>query len=155
MKKLTILFVAVALLGLTGGLMAANNHIVNITVNAINQISVTGTVDLVIGTATAGSEPEVDTDNSAILAWTTNGSGKTIGVSANTDPALDGVTLSVTKDAWSSGSGNPAFNTVVLTNVSQTLVPTAQKMTYNGTLLYTADVPASVEDGTPLQFTVT
>jgi hypothetical protein len=144
MKKLTILLVAAALLGLTGGLAAADNssHTVNVTVSAINQIVVSGTVGLTISTATAGSEPDNAVDNSATLAWTTNGSGKTIAVKCDVAfPA--GVTLSVTQNAKTGGSGTPSFGTVSLTASDQTLVATADKMTYTGTLRYTATATAA------------
>jgi hypothetical protein len=147
MKKLTIILVAVALLGLTGGLMAANNHTVNVNVNAINQIAVSGAVTLTISTATAGSEPDNAVDNTATLAWTTNGSGKTIAANCGTNmPA--GVTLSVTENAKSGGSGSPTFGTVTLTGTNQTLVATADKMTYTGTLRYTATATAAAGEQT-------
>jgi hypothetical protein len=132
----------VALLGLTGGLVAANNHTVNVNVSAINQIAVSGTITLTISTATAGSEPDNATDGTATLAWTTNGSGKTIAVNCGTDLPT-GVTLSVTGNGKTGGTGSPTFGTVSLTGTNATLVANADKMTYTGTLLYTATATAA------------
>ena len=120
MKKLTILLVAVALLGLTVGLMAAD-HQVNVVVSGFNVIAVNGsTVTLtIVAPTSAGDASAPVTDNTTYLQYSSiraSSNGKVTGaISAGTMPA--GVSLAVT--AATPGSGGAG--TKGSTNNKQTL----------------------------------
>ena len=77
------LFVATALV-----LLAADsvNHTVNVTIAAVNEIAVSGTVTLSVSGATAGSDLGSDTDSASTLSWTTNGTSKKITVATQAAP---------------------------------------------------------------------
>ncbi len=72
---------------LSGYAVASNtdNHTVTVTVSAINELAIAGgSVTLTIHTATAGSDPDAQVDNTtASLAWTTNESSKKITIATN------------------------------------------------------------------------
>jgi hypothetical protein len=72
---------------LSGYAVASNtdNHTVTVTVSAINELAIAGgNVTLTIHTATAGSNPDPEVDNTtADLAWTTNESSKKITIVTN------------------------------------------------------------------------
>jgi hypothetical protein len=124
MKKLCILFIAVALLGLTGGLAAAD-HLVNIVVSGFNVIAVNGSaVTLTIVAPTnAGEASAPVTDATTYLQFSSiraSSNGKITGaISAGTMPA--GVALAVT--AATPGSGGAG--TKGTTNNKQTLSGTS------------------------------
>jgi hypothetical protein len=149
MKKLTILFVAVALLGLTGGLMA-QAHVVTIQVQAIGQVAVDQDVTLTINTAVAGSEPTSDTDGTSALSWTVNGNtNRKITVKESGLPA--DVTLNVeagTINKWGTGDPTGVVGGVDLTGTDQDFMTTVGKSRGNTDLNYTATatVDADVDD---------
>ena len=61
-----------------------DSHQVTVQVDPINEIGVTGTVTLLINSASAGSDPDEVFDNtSSDLNWTTNQASKKITVSTN------------------------------------------------------------------------
>ena len=96
MKKLTLLLTAVLCLGLAGIAMAAgnDNHSITVTVSAINEIDASGTLELTINSATAGSDPDPVTDDTTCdLTWPTNEASKKITV--ETDQANPTFTLEV------------------------------------------------------------
>ena len=89
MKKLILgiagLFLLLALANLVMGANTANQT-VTYEVSAINEISVSGDPNnLVVNTATAGSQPTADTDATTTWAITTNESTKKMTGSINTD----------------------------------------------------------------------
>jgi hypothetical protein len=144
MKKLSILFIAVALLGLTGALMAQanDNHTVTVVVSAISAINVDNDLTLTINAATAGSEPDaVSNSTTCNLFWTQNGAtSRKIQVKAGA--ALPtGVTLSVlAQGIVKVGSGAPtAAGTVNLTASDQDFLTTVHKSAGTCDLNYTAD----------------
>jgi hypothetical protein len=88
---------------------------VTFAVNAINQISATGSPSLTVTTATAGSQPTDATDASSSWAVTTNQTGAKISASIPTAmPA--GLTLSVNllAPAGASSAGLTALGTVAV-----------------------------------------
>jgi len=106
MKKiLLILAVFGLILGFSGLAIAANSDTQTVTfsVAAINEISITGAPTLVVDSATAGSEPNDDTDATTTYAITTNETVKKItGVIEENMPA--NVTLKIALVAPSGGS---------------------------------------------------
>lgn len=142
MKKLTtILAVAALSLGLLGTAAAvstSDSH--NVTVQCI-QIDVIahsgGDITLSIDTATAGSQPDVDTDATCSLSWTTNAplaSARKITAALATDYSA-GITLKVTAASSggnSSSAGQQTLSAVavdVVTGVYQEYLST-QTLTY-------------------------
>jgi hypothetical protein len=107
MKKLTILFVAAALLGLAGGLMAADTHTVNVVVSGFNVIAVNGAAITltIVAPTNAGDASAPVTDATTYLQYSSirlSGNGKVTGaITAGTMPA--GTALAVT--AATPGSG--------------------------------------------------
>jgi hypothetical protein len=86
--------------------MAANTaqQTVTFQVDAINEVSVSGNpADLVVNTATAGSEPNDDTDNTTTWAVTTNESNKKMTGSIDSNMPAN-VTLQVNLTAPTGGT---------------------------------------------------
>ena len=150
MKKLSILFVAVALLGFAGASMAQAQHNLVVTVSNKSEIALSssGDVSLVLATATAGTNAITGTAAGPDLLWTANGSGKSITVTA--DQELSGVSLFVSGGAFvpDGGSADPGSigSNVALTTGGNTFVTGANKcagytsLTYNGSATVEADV---------------
>jgi hypothetical protein len=109
MQRLAIgLVVAGLLFGSIGLVLAANTAQQTVTyeVTAINEVSVSGNPgNLVVNTATAGSEPTDATDNSTTWALTTNGATKKVTGSINTDMPAN-TTLKVNLAAPTGGSSS-------------------------------------------------
>jgi hypothetical protein len=109
MRRLAIgLVVAGLLFGSIGLVLAANTAQQTVTyeVTAINEVSVSGNPgNLVVNTATAGSEPTDATDNSTTWALTTNGATKKVTGSINTDMPAN-TTLKVNLAAPTGGSSS-------------------------------------------------
>ena len=105
MKKLSVFFIAACLVfGLTGASFA-QSHTVNVSLLAINVITVTGgDVDLQISTATPNQDPEAATDNSTCdVLWATNVSSRSIYVQSDADPVDFVVTVEAQGIVASSG----------------------------------------------------
>lgn len=101
---------------------------VTFAVNAINQISATGSPSLTVTTATAGSQPTVATDASSSWAVTTNQTGAKISASiASAMPT--GLTLSVDLAA---PSGATSAGLVQLGTVAADLVTSITKVAQSG-----------------------
>ncbi|MEW5768088.1 MAG: hypothetical protein AB1797_10790 [bacterium] len=89
MKKLTEVFLLVAVLGLglARSAMADNidAHMVTVTVNPINEVAISGgDLTLTINTATAGNNPDPVTNSTTCdLDWTTNEATKKITVATD------------------------------------------------------------------------
>jgi len=88
---------------------------VTFAVNAINQISATGSPSLTVTTATAGSQPTDATDGSSTWAVTTNQSNAKISASIPS-PMPAGLTLSVNlvAPAAAASAGLTALGTVAV-----------------------------------------
>jgi hypothetical protein len=148
MKKL-LGFAAMAVLVLccTGVVFATNtdNHTVTVTVDAINEIAVTGgDITLTINTATAGSDPDAQTDNTCGLLWTTNEPGKKI--TAASDEAAPNFTLKVLAQAVTGGTASAE---ATLSNTTARDVVEGVATTTGGcTLRYTASATAAQGTGT-------
>ena len=147
MKKLMVVLLALSLcLGLVGTAMAASSgsHSVAITIETINEITVTGTPTLVIS-----STGEV-TDSSCTLDWSTNATaskGAKISAQLGTDYTT-GITLeaAVVPGAGSSGA---SIGTLTLSfGSSQDLVTglTCEDVT-GSAITYTATATMAVEPG--------
>jgi hypothetical protein len=112
---------------------------VTFAVNAINQISATGSPSLTVTTATAGSEPTNATDGSSTWAVTTNQTGAKI--SANIPTAMPaGLTLSVNlvAPAGATSVGSTALGTVAVDLVTSITKVAQSGMTATYTLSATA-----------------
>jgi len=146
MKKLTIALLALALcFGLSGVAMAANtdNHTVTVTVNAINEIDVSGTLGLTIDSATAGSEPNGAVDNTACdLLWTTNQNSKKITVATNL--ASPNFTLKVVAQ---NVSGGTAASEVALGTTAADFVTGIAETVGSSDIQYTASATAAQGTG--------
>jgi hypothetical protein len=150
LKKLRVgLGVLVALLGLTALTMAANTAQQTVTyeVTAINEISVSGDPgNLVVNTATAGSEPTADTDATTTWAVTTNESSKKMTGSINTAMPAN-VTLEVNLTAPTGGSSE---GDVTLSDSDADLVTAISTVAESGlTITYT--LSATIAAGTVAQ----
>lgn len=110
MKKFALtLFVATFVIGLSSLSMAADNDAitVNYEVSAINELAIDqASVDLVVNAATAGSEPDADTDSTITYDITTNGSSKKITAAIDTAmPSNVSLKLDVTAPTGGTGAG--------------------------------------------------
>jgi hypothetical protein len=101
---------------------------VTFAVNAINQISATGSPSLTVTTATAGSQPTAATDASSTWAVTTNQTGAKISASIATAMPT-GLTLSVNLAA---PSGATSAGLTALGTVAVDLVTTITKVAQLG-----------------------
>jgi hypothetical protein len=128
-KKMALVFVlvmALAAFGFSASAQAAESATQTVTfqVDAINEISVTGTPSLIISTATAGSEPDFATDDTTTYAITTNESGKKI-TAAIDENMPQYVTLEVMLDApiaEEGETGGTSADYKVLSTTSQDVV---------------------------------
>jgi hypothetical protein len=116
MRKALVLLTAVGLTsGLCSLLMAGNTAQQTVTyqVDAINEISVSGNPGvLAVNTATAGSQPNDDTDNSTSWAVTTNGTNKKMTGETNTDmPASVTLKVNLTAPTGGSSQGDVTLST--------------------------------------------
>lgn len=120
------------------------SHTVTVDVQAINEVVVSGgNVTLTINTATAGSEPDAQTDTSTSLAWTSNSTGKKI--TAETDVAAPAFTLTVEATAVSGGT---SAGPITLSTTAQSFVTGVATTTGGATLSYGASATASDGTGT-------
>jgi hypothetical protein len=149
--------VLVAIIGLAGLAMAADNtsHTVTVTVNPINEINVTGgNITLTINAASAGSDPTAVTNNACHLEWTTNQANKKITV------ASDQTTPSFLLKVLATGAtgGTPATEATLSNTDAKDLLTGVATTTGNTTLRFTATATAAQGTGTvthTLTYTVT
>lgn len=146
MRRITVVLLSgVVLLALTGPTALAgntDNHTVTVTVNAINEVGITGgNITLTISTATPGQEPDDAVDSTCTLAWTTNEATKKI--TAATDLAAPTFTLKVLATGVTGGT---AALEVTLSTTAADLVTGISTTTGGCTLQYTAS--ATVGQGT-------
>lgn len=156
MKKLIMgLAVLVALFGLTALTMAANTAQQTVTyeVTAINEISVSADPgNLVVNTATAGSQPTADTDATTTWAVTTNESTKKMTGSIDTNMPAN-VTLEVNLAAPTGGSSQ---GDVTLSTTDGDLVTAISTVAESGlTITYTLSATIAAGVVAQAQKTVT
>jgi hypothetical protein len=146
MKPVTkLLLCAVLVFTFVGLSRAADNasHQVTVTVNAINELSITGgDITLTISTATAGSNPNNATNTTCTSAWTSNETTKKITVVTN--QASFDHTLRVQA---TSVSGGTSAGTVTLSNTAQDFVTGVSETLGGCTLSYTASATAAQGTG--------
>jgi hypothetical protein len=131
------------------------NHTVTVTVSAINELAITGgNVTLTIHTATAGSEPDDEVDNTtADLDWTTNESSKKITIVTNL--ASQNFTL---KALAQSVTGGTAASEVTVTDTATNFVTGIATTTGGCDIRYTAQATAAQGTGSDVHtitFTLT
>lgn len=108
-QKVWVLFLAMALVVFGFGAMAqagdTATQIVTFDVQAINEITVSGPVSLTISTATAGDQPDSDTDDTTTYNITTNEKGKKITAKIDSNMPT-GTTLKVNLTAPTAGGSS-------------------------------------------------
>lgn len=160
MRRLAIgLAVAGLLFGLIGLALAANTAQQTVTyeVTAINEVSVSGDPgNLVVSTATAGSEPTDATDNSTTWALTTNGATKKMTGSIDTNmPANTTLEVNLTAPTGGSSSGDVTLSTTaadLVTSVS-TVAESGLSITYTLSATIAAGVVAQATKTVTLTLT--
>ena len=147
MKKLVLSVVGLGLVfGLSSLAMAGNTAQQTVTyeVSAINEISVSGNPgNLVVNSATAGSEPNEDTDNTTTWAITTNQTSRKMTGSINSNMPAN-VTLEINLIA---PTGGVSEGDVSLSSTDADLVTSIETVAESGlTITYTlsATVAAGV-----------
>ncbi len=121
-----------------GGLSVAfaatsDNHTVTVTVNAINEIAITGgSVTLTINSATAGVDPNNDVDATTGLLWTSNQTGKKATIQS--DLAGPNFTL---KAVATGVTGGTAASEVTVSTTAQDFITGIATTTGSGTIQYT------------------
>ncbi|NNE70001.1 MAG: hypothetical protein HKN29_06510 [Rhodothermales bacterium] len=116
------------------------NQSVTVSVDTINELSVSGNVTLTISTATAGSAPDEDTDAASTYAVTVNGTGKKITGSLDADYTT-GITLELLLAAPTGGTAVEK----TLSTAAQDLVTGFGKVAESGlTVTYTASAAVTV-----------
>ncbi len=141
----TLLVVAIITMGMTGVATAgaSANHQVTVTVNFINELAITGgNIELIISTATAGSEPNADTVATCTMAWTTTDTTKKITAATNLESPT--YTLQVTAISVTGGS---ATAPVTLSTTPTNFVTGVAETTGGCTLSYVASTTASLGKG--------
>jgi hypothetical protein len=149
LKRLAILGLTVAALifALAIPTLAAD-HIVTVTISAINEISVTGAPSLTVSTATAGQDLDDDVDLvTCDLSWTTNAANKKITVATTLAPS---VTLKVVAVAPTAGS---AAAEVTLSTTAADFITGIGKTFGTSDITYT--LAASVTDAIVTNETIT
>jgi hypothetical protein len=152
----TLPITILVILGVIGFAMAADtdDHQVTVTVNAINEIAVTGgDIVLTINSATAGSDPDSENDATTGLLWTTNETGKKITV--ETDNAAQNFTLKVVATGVTGGT---AAAEVTLTTTPTNYVTGIAETLGGCTSSYTASATAAQGTGSDVHvvtFTIT
>ena len=137
----------VLILGLATFALGADNanHTVTVTVNAINEVAITGgNITLTISSASAGADPNPVTNSACGLEWTTNEATKKI--TAASDQATPSFTLKVLAQALTGGT---AAAEATLSNTTARDVVTGISTTTGGcTLRYTGQATAAQGTGT-------
>jgi hypothetical protein len=166
MKKLSVLFVAIALLGLAGGVIAQTDHEVRIVISGTHVLSVVGSPVLTIDTATPGQDLDnSNADNSTVLTWTSNAAvgSRQIKVQA-LDAIPANVTLAVNANTLHQDGGSnpgPTLGSVaaISSTIADPIVTDAGKFYGSCNLEYqaTATVDATITAGADItvQYTIT
>lgn len=142
MNKKLLAILSVVALGFAGNAMAGTtaSHDVTLTVSAINEVAVSGgNITLTINTATAGLDPDAQTDaTTADLDWTTNEATKKITVAS--DAAVSAATLKVVA---ANVSGGTAASQVTLSTTPADFVTAISTTTGGCDLSYEASATAA------------
>lgn len=153
LKTLTLgVFLAVTAVGSVAA--QSDTQVVTIVVADINEIAVSsGTLSLTINSATAGSNPDGDTDATTTYDITTNGSSKKITASLGSAYAT-GISLALTLGA---PSGATSAGAKTLTTSAQDMVTGITKLSETGvSISYSATATAAaVSNGAGEAQTVT
>jgi hypothetical protein len=134
------------IMGLAGFAFAADNanHTVTVTVNAINEIAITGgNITLTISAASAGADPNAVTSSACGLNWTTNEATKKI--TAASDQPTPSFTLKVLAQALTGGTA--AAEATLSNTTDHDVVTGISTTTGNCTLRYTATATAAQGTG--------
>lgn len=138
----------------------SDNHVVNVEIQAINEIAIAGDVSLSVSTATAGSDPTAATGGTT-YSITTNDNGGTTRITASTslDPASLGdgpgndLALKVTATA---PTGGTSAGTVTLGTTAANVVTAMDAVSQSGVALgYTLSATAETGQLTSTAITVT
>jgi len=156
MKTLAlVLFGWGLVLGLSGLALAGNTAQQTVTyqVDAINEISVSGDpANLVVNSATAGSEPNADTNNTTTWAITTNQTARKMTGGINSDMPAN-VTLEINLTAPTDGASE---GDVILSSIVADLVTSIETIAESGlTITYTLSATVDAGVVTQAQKTVT
>jgi hypothetical protein len=82
-----------------------DNHDLTVTISAINEIDVSGNLSITIDTATAGQQPNSETDSTSTLSYTTNSAtDKKITAQYSVVGGDTGITIEATADSASGTS---------------------------------------------------
>ncbi len=160
MKKLATSAAAIAIVfALIRLALAANTaqQTVTFQVDAINEISVSGNPgDLVINTATPGSQPTDDTDNSTSWAVTTNGTNKkmTGGINDNM-PANVTLQVNLVAPTGGSSSGDQSLSTTAADLVTSVTGVAESGLTITYTLSATIAAGVVAQDTRTVTLTLT
>ena len=141
MKARHALLVAVLLTGFISVAWAADNddHQVTVTVNAINELAVTGgDITLTISSATAGQNPNQATNNTCGLEWTVNTTNKKITVATNQATFAHALRVQA-----ASVSGGTSAGEVTISDTAQDLVTGVATTLGTCTLNYRATATAA------------
>jgi hypothetical protein len=137
------------------------SHLVTVTVNSINEITVDNNVTLTVSTATAGSDPNQVSDNTTSnLSWTTNSKTNTKKITVKTSLAAPAHTLKILAQNISGTGSSPgsAAAEVTLSTVDRDLITGILKTAAHCDLRYTAIALAAEgddDDVHTITFTIT
>ena len=137
MRKYFYICLVIAIYGFTA---SSINHTVLVEVNAINELEILGgNLTLTINTATAGSNPDAQSNSSACdLEWTTNRTSKKITIVSNIASPTN--TLTVLAD---NVSGGTSAGSITISNSVQDLITAIAETVGVCDLNYTASTTAS------------
>jgi hypothetical protein len=160
MRKLAVGVAVVGLvLGLIGLALAANTaqQTVTFQVDAINEIAVSGNPgNLVVSTATPGSEPDDDTDASTSWDVTTNGTNKKMTGDINANmPANVTLETNLTAPTGGSSSGDMSLSTTAADLVTSITQVAESGLTITYTLSATIDAGTVAQDTRTVTLTLT
>jgi hypothetical protein len=145
--------------GLIGLAIAANTaqQTVTFQVDAIDEISVSGNpANLAVTTATPGSQPDDDTDNSTSWAVTTNGTNKKMTGDINANmPANVTLQINLTAPTGGSSSGDQALSTTAADLVTTITQVAESGLTIAYTLSATIDAGVVAQDTRTVTLTLT
>ena len=161
MKYIATLLAVLAFIGLIGSAALGSNvttQTVTYSVSAINEIGVSGDPGaLAVTTATAGSEPDLDTDSSTTYAISTNQSNRKITAAINSNVAA-GLTLQINlADPDGAGSAVSAGDVTLSTSAADVVTSITTLAASAKTIAYTfsATVAAGVVGSTNKTVTLT
>lgn len=160
MKKLITGLAVLVLVFVMGGLVLGANtaqQTVTYEVTAINEVSVSGDPgNLVVNTATAGSQPTADTDATTTWAITTNESTKKMTGSINTAmPANTTLEVNLTAPTGGTSQGDVTLSTTaadLVTGIS-TVAESGLTITYTLSATISAGVVAQAQKTVTLTLT--